>query len=428
MISYDRLQQIVPQDIALANKALAVSLQQIGGITNTTLPALANTIKGLQTTRDLPLVEALGQPVPQNVTDFFVSSFGQTANTVNNLNITSVIGVPSGIGYTPTIANTIPTINSMNTTALHSTYQTMLNLVNGVYNNPIEMGYDIIIPSGPYAGTYPDADTCMNTALIPGAQSQITALVAAYPTQTSSMNSGWYSMGQQFLSEQNSQKYANLDFNKLQANSTGSTYGLIYSLPGYGENTEQGGVCQYLEAIADISNFTGQSIIACLREGANQNLLRSVGINVSSTIPAAPNPAPLQANLIPSTYSSSEVVNAATQGKIPSQPQPGNPNPSLDPTISLTATPVSIENNGNSTVTVKWFSRNSGQVYLTSEGKPLPSTALSGILTLGPWNRQQTPRTIEIVASAHGNNGKTVSQSANVILRGPPEPQQNQGG
>jgi hypothetical protein len=422
MIAYDRLQQIIPQDIALANKALAVSLQQIGGITNTTLPALANTISRLQTTRDLPLVEALGQPVPQNVTNFFVSSYGQTANSVNNLNITSIIGTPSGIGYTQPVANSIGNINSMTTTALQSTYKTMLDVVDGVYNVPTETGYYVLITTGPYAGHYDDEDSCFNTALIPGAQSQITSLVAAYPAQTAAMNAGWYSMGQQYLSEQNSQQFANLDFNKLQANSTGATYGFIYSLPTYGENTEKGGVCQYLEAIADISTFTGQSLIACLREGANQTLLRSVGINVSSTIPAAPNPPPLQANLIPSTYSTSEVVNAATQGKIPTQPQPGNPNPSSDPTITLTVSPVSVENNGETSVTIKWYARNSLSVSLTADNLALSIRGLTGQTTIGPWNRQQTPRKIRIVAKANGINGNTAVQSATVTLRGPPAP------
>jgi hypothetical protein len=54
MIAYDRLSQIIPPDMALANKALQVSLQQISGISEMNLPTLANTVSVMQTTKDLP--------------------------------------------------------------------------------------------------------------------------------------------------------------------------------------------------------------------------------------------------------------------------------------------------------------------------------------------------------------------------------------
>ena len=84
MIAYDRLSQIIPADQALANKALAASLQQIGGITNMTLPVLANAIANLQTTSNLPLVSAQTQAVPPSVANVFVNSAGGTGdnNTV----------------------------------------------------------------------------------------------------------------------------------------------------------------------------------------------------------------------------------------------------------------------------------------------------------------------------------------------------------
>ena len=44
MITLDRLQQIIPPDQALANKALSVALQQIAGISNNPLPTMAAVI------------------------------------------------------------------------------------------------------------------------------------------------------------------------------------------------------------------------------------------------------------------------------------------------------------------------------------------------------------------------------------------------
>ena len=58
MIAYDRLSQIIPSDQALAAKALATSLQQISGVTNMTLPVLANATVNLQTTNNLDQISA----------------------------------------------------------------------------------------------------------------------------------------------------------------------------------------------------------------------------------------------------------------------------------------------------------------------------------------------------------------------------------
>jgi hypothetical protein len=81
MIAYDRLSQIVPAEQALAAKALATSLQTIAGITNTTLPVLANTVVNLQTTNNLPLITALTQAVPSSVSDY-LSNIAGTAGTL----------------------------------------------------------------------------------------------------------------------------------------------------------------------------------------------------------------------------------------------------------------------------------------------------------------------------------------------------------
>jgi hypothetical protein len=83
-------------------------------------------------------------------------------------------------------------------------------------------------------------------------------------------------------------------------------YGFIYSLPGYALNTEVGGTTQLIEAIADLSTFTGQAIIACFRQERNQAVLSSVGIQTSSQISSLPATTPPQATLLPSKYSESE--------------------------------------------------------------------------------------------------------------------------
>jgi hypothetical protein len=309
MIALDRLQQIIPPDQALANKALSVALQNIAGISNNPLPVMAGVIAHLQTTRDLPLVTNLSQPVPNNVTSYYTSTFNNSSLSTSNTTIVDAIGAPSGIGYTDPIANAIVNISTMNTSGLAYTYGVMLNCVNGVYNVDVEgQPPYVFIPSGRYAGRYTDESACFNQALIPGAQSDLAGLVSAYPKQTTVMNNQWLGMGAQFSNEQYVQNSASVNFSIQTANSQNSIFGLIYSLPTYAQDTVRGGMSDYLEALADLSTFTGQCVVGALREGRNMSALRNAGVTTNNTIPANPIPATPAAKLIPSTYTTAEAV------------------------------------------------------------------------------------------------------------------------
>ena len=306
MIAYDRLSQIIPADQALAAKALATSLQQIAGITNMSLPVLANTVSQLQTTNNLPLVSALTQAVPANVANVFINSAGGTG-TNNTVLIIDILGTAAGTVHTQALTNTVAQFNTMNLVSLTSTYTTMANVVNGDYGDPITG--PVVILTGPYANTYTNADDAFGNALIPGAQSEISNTVAAYPTQVTTLNQDWGNMANQLVLEQNQQANANLNFSELQANSTSSIYGFIQSLPSYGADTTEGGTTQFLESVANLTDFTGQSIVASLRQTINQTVLNAAGIQTNSNIPSDPNPPLPQANLIPATYTSQQAAN-----------------------------------------------------------------------------------------------------------------------
>ena len=306
MIAYDRLSQIIPADQALANKALATSLQQIAGITNMTLPVLANTISNLQTTSNLPLVTAQTQAVPANVANVFINSAGGTGNN-NTVLIIDILGTAAGTVHTQALTNTVAQFSTMNLVSLTSTYQTMSNVVTGIYGNPITG--PVIITTGPYANTYANATVAFSNALIPGAKSEISNIVVGYPTQVTTLNQDWIDMANQLVLEQNQQANANLIFSQLQANSNSSIYGFIQSLPQYGADTTEGGTTQFLEAVADLTDFTGESIVASLRQTQNQRVLTAAGIQTNSNVPVAPNPPPPQANLIPATYTAQQAAN-----------------------------------------------------------------------------------------------------------------------
>ena len=423
MITLDRLQQIIPPDQALANKALSVALQQIAGISNNPLPTMAAVISQLETTKDLPLVQGLSQPVPADVAAFYTSTFNQGSYSTAQTNIVNSIGVPSGIGYVDPIVGAIGNIATMNVSGLQITYEIMANVVAGEYDfpnpNPPYTNLIEIPPGTPYAGIYPDADNCFNTALIPGAEANIANLIVSYPTQTTSMHNGWFGMGNQFANEQYSQYQANINFAQQTTNQQGSIFGFVYSLPTYATDTADGGMAQYLEGVADLSSFTGQCIVGALREGRNAVALRNAGVTTNNTIPANPIPAIPTANLIPSTYTTAEAANISSPTTQPTYFKgtvlvPPAARPAPDPTIRLSATPPAVANDGTSTVKVTWSSTNAVSFSLTSNGTALNTTALSGSTTLGPWTVSNPLGTINLLATVTNSVGKTATATATI--------------
>ena len=123
------------------------------------------------------------------------------------------------------------------------------------------------------------------------------------------LNSYFTSMGAQVVQEKNLQTAAQIDFANLIPNNSPTVYSLINSLPTYGRQTEVGGMAQFWEGVADINTFTGQAIVATLREGQNLALLGNAGVQTNATVPDAPNPPLAQANLIPSTYTAQQAAN-----------------------------------------------------------------------------------------------------------------------
>jgi hypothetical protein len=318
MITYDRLSQIVPADQALACKALSVSLQQIAGISTMRLPDLANAVIPQQTTRDLPLISALTVAVPPEVATYFASTSAVGSGPNDSIVVCDIIGTAGGFVSAGAMANTISNLANVNVVSLASTYSTMANVVDGQYGDPTTG--PVIIDTGPYAGnTYLDAEEAFANLLIPGAQSQIGTVVSSYPSQTANLNLNWNNMAAQLTREKSLQAQAGIDYANLVPNSTSSMYSFIFTLPSTGRDTQAGGVCQLVESVAaivklsnvepNITTFTGQAVIACLREGRNQVALQSVGITTNADIPAEPNPPAPTADLIPSTYSAQQAAN-----------------------------------------------------------------------------------------------------------------------
>jgi len=274
MIAYDRLSQIIPSDMALANKALQVSLQQIAGITNLSLPTLATTVGAMESiANSLPLINQQTTPIGYDTRAYYLNVLGASGTGECHTYLTvDFLGTAAGYNIATPFDNTARILATMNTTYLQSCYQTMLNCINGDYTNVIPPDpdtYEVVIPGGlPGAGTYgpyATAALAVNDAftngLIPATQAELVSLVAAYPTQCATMNSNFQTICQQMNQEQDAQVRAGLEwynyYANLQANTQTSTMGFIFGLPAYGQDTIEGGAAQFIQNIADYTPING---------------------------------------------------------------------------------------------------------------------------------------------------------------------------
>jgi hypothetical protein len=309
MITYQRLSLIIPPDQALACKAMQVSLQQIKNINNMSLAQLSSAFVSMQTTKDLDLISSLNTAVPASVAAFYADTYATGTGPDGTLVITDLLGAAVGVPFTSDLTNVTTTINSMTSAGilitLTGTYVRMQNTVDGVYT---DFSGNVVIPPGPGAGTYGNADAALN-ALITAAAGEVSSIETAYPTQATVLNSNFISMAANLTTEITNLSLASIDIANLDPNGRGPVMSFVQSLPDYGINTEQNGPVQFLENIANLGTQGGQAMVAALREGKNVSVLNAAGAGQDTVIPSTPSAVPTPAILIPSTYSEAEAAN-----------------------------------------------------------------------------------------------------------------------
>ena len=299
MTALDQLIQMIPQDQAIANKALSVGLLDITGIQKLSLQQFASAVGNVQTTAGLPIVSAQTQAVTPAVANSVLSTTATGSGQNGTLSIVDFMGTAAGYPAAGVLTGAAATFTTFaNLEPLIGIYGTMANTVNGTFGDPVTG--PVIIPSGPAAGTYANAEVAFTTALIPVSQTEIANQVSANPSQVSSLNSGFTKITNQTALETTNQAKANLDFTQLTANSTSSIYSFVYSLPQYGQDTTKGGMAQFLQGLADMTTLSGEAMIGAMREGQAQ--LNTTGIGSNAQVPANPATPPPQANLLTAHY------------------------------------------------------------------------------------------------------------------------------
>jgi hypothetical protein len=262
----------------------------------------------IETLKNLPALEAQTQPITDAVKDFYLDTLAGGSGPDGTYLITDFFGTAAGVPGSTALpqVNTILAARTADgtLTALNAVYANMLGTVNGTFGNPVTG--PVVIPSGPGAGTYADAEGAMAT-LIPLAQSAISTAATAMGSDTTTLNTAFASMATQATQEVVNQGKAAINFADLVAGDQTSVLALTTSIPSLGTDVAVGQAAQFFEKVVDINSAAGQAIVGAMREGRNQVQLAEVGINGYDIVPDVPETPPPAASLLGSSYTVSEV-------------------------------------------------------------------------------------------------------------------------
>jgi len=252
------LQDLIPSDIAVAAGAFSVSMQQIKNITNVPIEKFAQVASNLETTQGLNLVN--GTNVPTDVTNAqtALTSIALGSGASNTYTYSDFFGSMSGLPYPWEIMQTL--IQSIQTPTLATIYANLYTATQGS-----SVGLNAAVQ-----------------AQIDLANAEIAVIKNASSIQVAQLNSLYSQTATQLNIEQRARNTA---ITTLPTYSTTTVYSFVDSIPEYALDTQPNMAAQTLEAISDLTNVTGQSIVGMMRENRNQARLNLVGIPLDNNIP-----------------------------------------------------------------------------------------------------------------------------------------------
>jgi hypothetical protein len=183
------LKGIIPDDLAVANAALARSFGQVKNITNTDTERLAMAFAGIETAKGLPDMQSIESPLPPGVKNFWEAQYNDSSGVVlgtgtkGTYTVCDVMGFASGYNSAQPIADMseitaqiaaaggFDYFTGSTSSSSIGLYNVIQNFCAGDYNVPIEpappepgsestpstepLGWVVIIPEGVWGeGTY----------------------------------------------------------------------------------------------------------------------------------------------------------------------------------------------------------------------------------------------------------------------------------
>lgn len=237
----NNLKGIIPDDLAIANGALARSFGQVKNITATNTEGLAAATATIETAKGLPDVQNITSPFPPGVKEFWEAQYNDTSGVILGTGNNGTYTVCDMMGYASGYNSAQPIADMANVTAQIAAaggfdyftgstpsssiglYNVIQNLCAGDYNvpvyepipdpppepppEPVIIGWQVVIPDGVWGeGTYPPlpalyADTIeeafedawMN-GILPAATEAVGLAQAAHPelvNRANELNTIW---------------------------------------------------------------------------------------------------------------------------------------------------------------------------------------------------------------------------------------------
>ena len=298
-----RLANILPNDFAIANGALARSFGQIKNIEGTNIETFSTAADATETMKDLPLIQNLTSYVPAGVVEYWTDYYGLNSNIQlatgpeGNFTLADCIGYAAGFNSALPLKQNAGLLAQMNTAgeldvfyndAGDSSSSTgvlvvLEYLIDGAYDpDPT----DYIIPAGVYgAGTYTTFDLAY-TAVITAAKSLMQSVYSANTT-AQSVQANFKRIQEQQAREKLNRAKMDLVLSDIQSQDTNAT-SLAGSLASYALDVTDGGPAEFLERIANFDTLGGQAMIASMREARNISVLGAAHIEQDGILDTTP--------------------------------------------------------------------------------------------------------------------------------------------
>ena len=260
----------------------------------------------LGTLKGLPLVANTTTPVPAAVATYYQSTLAKGSGPNGTYLTTDFFGSAAGIPYNNYLTSVTSTITTQLTTGtlttLNTVYSYMKNLITDVYGLPGA----IALPAPYNAGNPYASYNAALVVLITAADAEIGTAITAMGTATTTLNTAWTAMTTHSANEATFQTQASINYATLTAGAQLPITAFIPALGGYGQETQTGMAAEFLEAIANTANQSGQAMVGALREGRNTAGINAVGLKADNDVPQLPNAVPPQATLSSSEYTPAE--------------------------------------------------------------------------------------------------------------------------
>ena len=252
------LQDLIPADIAVAAGSFSMSMQQVKNITNIPIEKFAQVVSNLETTQGLGLINGTNVPTDNTNTPAALAAIALGSGASNSYTYSDFFGSMSGLPYPWELMQTL--ILSMQTSTLATIYANLYTATQGS-----SVGLDASVQ-----------------AQIDLANAEIAIINNISSIQATQLNSLYSKTATQLNIEQRA-RYNGITTSPEYTTTT--VYSFVDNIPTYALSTQPNMAAQTLEAISNLTNVTGQSIVGMMRENRNQARLNLVGIPLDNNIP-----------------------------------------------------------------------------------------------------------------------------------------------